>query len=128
MISISELELPFTVKFTRMEIRTLKMLAVARGSHKGSWGQRFVSKSDMTSDELLSCRSHYLGLAGEYAAAKATGGFFDCLPRFLGDEDSSDIVVGDSQARIACKTTKYAPAYFKLTKMVICSIASQMVM
>jgi len=107
---------PFRYQLSAQEISTLKWLAYARGAHKESWGPRFTKATDMTPDEVVSCKSHYMGLAGEYVTAKLTGGFFDPMPTFLGDNDRADIRVGKT-GKIACKTTKYNPPHLKLTSM-----------
>jgi len=115
-MDFNNLKFPFRYQLSAQEIRTLKWLAYARGAHKASWGPRFTKATDMTPDEVVSCKSHYMGLAGEYVTAKLTGGFFDPMPTFLGDEDRADIRVGKA-SKIACKTTKYNPPHLKLTSM-----------
>ena len=63
----------------------------------------------MTSDEVVSCKSHYMGLAGEYTS-KITGGFFDPMPTFLGDKDKADIRVGNEGIKIAADNSM-TPAF-----------------
>lgn len=115
-MDFNNLKFPFRYQLSAQEISTLKWLAYARGAHKASWGPRFTKATDMTPDEVVSCKSHYMGLAGEYVTAKLTGGFFDPMPTFLGDNDRADIRVGKT-SKIACKTTKYNPPHLKLTSM-----------
>ena len=111
------IKFPYRYQLSTKEVSTLKWLAYARGAHKASWGPRFTKATDMTSDEVVSCKSHYMGLAGEYVTSKITGGFFDPMPTFLGDKDKADIRVGNDGIKIACKTTKYDPPHLKLTSM-----------
>ena len=114
---LQSFSLPYKRTFTKREIATMKWLATARGAHKANWGERFVKSTDLTPADIVSARSHYQGMCGEYMVAEMTGGFFDPLPRFLGDKDKSDIIVGGSGMKIAVKTAQHNPPHFKLTKM-----------
>jgi hypothetical protein len=125
-LGIDNVKFPAKLSLTEKELSTMYMLAEQRGAHKSEWGQRFVPSTNTDSNTQVSVNAHFMGLCGEYAVARMTKGFFDPMPRFLGDQDKSDITVGRRGARIAVKTTQYREPILKLTNMKEISDASHL--
>lgn len=116
-LGIDNVKFPAKLELTEKELNTIQYLAQQRGAHKAEWGQRFVPATNNDSNTQVSVNAHFMGLCGEYAVARMTKGFFDPMPRYLGDQDKSDITVGRQGARIAVKTTRYREPILKLTSM-----------
>ena len=111
---------PKKIEFKPEEIKTIRTLAQLRSKHKANWSleDTYWNKTPGHTNEEKSFQSHYLGMCGEYGVSMMVNGRFDFIPRFLGDHDQADVLIGPSgQYRIAVKTTRYNPPIFKLTKL-----------
>ena len=108
------------IVFNEMELNSLKEMAHWRSDHKvkGNYKTQNIYMTTGKNDFQNSFLGHYLGVVGEYGVASVTNGFFDPLPKMKGDKHAPDVIVGFAgEAKIAVKTTKYAPPIFKFKNL-----------
>ena len=109
----------FTIEYDSMELAAIKLMAHIRSDHKIVPDNKKNYKNGIDQSYYeKSLRAHYYGVAGEYAVAKITNGFFDPLPKPNGDNNAADVVAEiDGSLRISVKTTGFDPPIFKIKSL-----------